>query len=56
MTYKINKKVSQTRTSKYKSIRKFQVKEQSGAEVKLGPLYLCEDESFMQHKCCTTLP
>ncbi len=29
------KKVSQTRTSKYKSIRNFQVKEQSGAQVRL---------------------
>ncbi len=28
------KRVSQTRTSKYKSIRNFQVKEQSGAQVK----------------------
>ncbi len=50
------KRVSQTRTSKYESIRNFQVKEQSGAQVRLGPLYLCEDESFMQHKRCTTLP
>ncbi len=43
---KLKKKVSQTRTSKYKSKRNFQVKEQSGAQVRLGPLYLCEDEKL----------
>jgi V8-like Glu-specific endopeptidase len=31
------KRVSQTRTSKYKSIRNFQVEEQSGAQVRLEP-------------------